>query len=417
MITRNQKQTIALIQIGTFLEYFDLYLYIHMAVLLNALFFPPTDLYTASLLTAFSFSSTFVLRPLGALFFGYIGDKYGRKSTIIVTTTLMAICSFLIASLPSYENIGIWASIILIACRMVQGFSSVGEITGARVYMTELTSPPQSYYFTSLVNVASDLGIFFALVIGSFFLFLNSEEGWRTAFYFGAAIAVIGSVARSKLRETEEFSQKKKHSKWNFRKFWTSIILSKSCRKGFLCYIGVELLKPMTFYLGYIYLGDFLRTTYNLTPAEVIYHNLFVGAISALFAYIYGRLSLKFYPLTIVKIRNIIFLCFALFLPFLMGQCTSPSHIFIIQCILVSLGYDATPAHAIFIHSFPIIGRYTQSALAFALSRLFMALITSYGCVVLGEYFGFQGITYLMIIFILIGLYSIFMFSRRTVPI
>lgn len=88
-LTKNQKQSIGLIQIDTFLEYFDLYLYIHMAVILNEVFFPKTDSYTASLLAAFTFSSTFLLRPIGALLFGYIGDNISRKASVVVTTLIM----------------------------------------------------------------------------------------------------------------------------------------------------------------------------------------------------------------------------------------------------------------------------------------------------------------------------------------
>src|SRR5271166_4776705 len=90
-LNREQKTSIGLLQIGTFLEYFDLMLYIHMAVLLNELFFPQTDQYSASLLAAFAFSSTFIFRPIGALVFGWLGDHMGRKSTIILTTMIMCI--------------------------------------------------------------------------------------------------------------------------------------------------------------------------------------------------------------------------------------------------------------------------------------------------------------------------------------
>ena len=93
-LTREQKQAVGLLSIGTFLEYFDLMLYVHMAVLLNQLFFEPADPLTASLYTALAFCSTFVFRPIGALIFGYIGDNIGRKSTITITTFLMAGCCF-----------------------------------------------------------------------------------------------------------------------------------------------------------------------------------------------------------------------------------------------------------------------------------------------------------------------------------
>ena len=109
-LDRKQKEAIGLLQIGTFLEYFDLMLYVHMAVLLNELFFPNTDPHTASLLAAFAFCSTYVLRPFGALIFGYIGDNIGRKSTVIFTTMMMSLSCILMANLPTYAQIGITAS-------------------------------------------------------------------------------------------------------------------------------------------------------------------------------------------------------------------------------------------------------------------------------------------------------------------
>src|SRR5689334_17285052 len=90
-LRKDQKEAIGLLSIGTFLEYFDLMLYVHMAVLLNELFFPKTDLRTAATVQAFAFCSTYLLRPFGALLFGWIGDNIGRKSTVIITTTLMSI--------------------------------------------------------------------------------------------------------------------------------------------------------------------------------------------------------------------------------------------------------------------------------------------------------------------------------------
>ncbi len=90
-LTKYQKEAIGLLQIGTFLEYFALMLYFHIAVLLNELFFPKTDPHTAALLSAFAFCSTYVLRPFGALVFGYIGDTFGRKVTVIITTTIISI--------------------------------------------------------------------------------------------------------------------------------------------------------------------------------------------------------------------------------------------------------------------------------------------------------------------------------------
>jgi MFS family permease len=230
-------KSLTLIQIGAFLEYFDLYLYVHMAVVLKEIFFPKTDPYTASLIAAFTFSSTYILRPIGALFFGYLGDIFGRKSTIIMTTSIMAFCSFTIASLPSYQAIGITAPIIMIVCRMLQGFSSIGEFVGAMTYVTETTTPPRTYFITTLVAFFTNLGSTFALAIGAFFLFINAENGWRTAFYFGSAIAVIGSVARSQLRETPEFSHEYRRGNTK-NKTLKDLLPSYKTRRNFLCYLG-----------------------------------------------------------------------------------------------------------------------------------------------------------------------------------
>ncbi len=123
-----QKEAIGLLQIGTFLEYFDLMLYVHMAVLLNELFFPKTDPHTAALIAAFAFCSTYVLRPIGALLFGWVGDNIGRKPTVVITTMMMAISCIVMANLPTYAQIGISAAWVITICRIMQGLSAMGEV-------------------------------------------------------------------------------------------------------------------------------------------------------------------------------------------------------------------------------------------------------------------------------------------------
>ncbi|WP_341755787.1 MFS transporter [Candidatus Tisiphia endosymbiont of Ptychoptera albimana] len=115
-LTTEQKYTTGLLLIGTFLEYFDLMLYIHLAILLNDLFFPKTDPQAASLLAALTFCLTYIFRPVGALIFGYIGDNIGYKATIVTTTFIMAISCIIIANLPVYDQIGIVSTWIIIIC-------------------------------------------------------------------------------------------------------------------------------------------------------------------------------------------------------------------------------------------------------------------------------------------------------------
>ena len=166
-LSRNQKETIGLLQVGAFLEYFDLMLYVHMAVLLNELFFPKTDPHTAALISAFSFCSTFILRPFGALLFGWIGDNIGRKTTVIITTMMMAISCIIMANLPTYAQIGIAAAWFLTFCRVIQGMAAMGEIISAQIYMTEITKPPARYPIVALTEVFADFGGFAALAVAS----------------------------------------------------------------------------------------------------------------------------------------------------------------------------------------------------------------------------------------------------------
>ena len=168
-ITRDQKQSIILLSVGTFLEYFDLMLYVHMAVLLNELFFPTTDPYTASLLSAFAFCSTYVLRPFGALIFGYIGDNYGRKTTVIFTTITMSISCIIMANVPTYAQVGIGAAWIVTICRMLQGLSTMGEVIGANIYVTEITKPPLQYPAVALMAISGVLGGVFSLGLATYF--------------------------------------------------------------------------------------------------------------------------------------------------------------------------------------------------------------------------------------------------------
>jgi MHS family proline/betaine transporter-like MFS transporter len=145
-LTREQKEVVGLLSIGTLLEYFDLMLYVHIAVLLNDLFFPKYDPHVMQLLSALAFCSTYLLRPIGALIFGWIGGNIGRKSTVIITTAMMAVSCIIMANLSTFAQIGIVASWLVTICRIVQGMTSMGEITGAQLYLTEYLIPPKRYW-------------------------------------------------------------------------------------------------------------------------------------------------------------------------------------------------------------------------------------------------------------------------------
>ncbi|RZI46462.1 MFS transporter [Candidatus Finniella inopinata] len=403
-LTRQQKEAIGLLQIGTFLEYFDLMLYVHMAVLLNELFFPKTDVHTASLLTAFAFCSTYVLRPFGALFFGYIGDNIGRKTTVILTTTMMAISCMIMANLPTYAQIGVTAAWVVTACRMVQGLSSLGEIMGAEIYVTEITKPPHQYPAVSFISIASNFGSLAALCVAA--LATHYGFNWRMAFWIGACIALVGSVARTRLRETPEFlalkekikrarseqvnniSGTKKLPKMRHQEDWKEKIPYSTSFYYFLVYCGW----PLTFYLAYMYFIPVLKTKFGYSPEDIISHNLWVAFVTIFVAIGWSWMSYYIYPLKILKVRGFMALILMALLPFLLEVSSSPIHIFILQTLILSLHLGGVPADSIFIKRFPVYRRFTATTFLYALTRAVMYIITSFGVIYLTEWFGFYGI-------------------------
>ena len=249
-LTRQQKEAIALLSFGTLLEYFDLMLYVHLSVLLNDLFFPKTDPMMAKLLAATAFCMTFVLRPVGGYVIGRIGDAIGRKSTIYITTFIMAGTCLTMATLPTYAEIGIWATVALLLCRMLQGFSSLGEVIGAGVYLFETLKSPHKYVANAIIDMASRVGGFFALGVAS--LILNSSFNWRYTFFIGAVIAIIGFVARTRLRETPEFANYQCRMKV-INKIDQRYVVKEKINKKALLGLFFNMLKiPVGFYIAYI---------------------------------------------------------------------------------------------------------------------------------------------------------------------
>ncbi len=405
-LNRQQKEAVGLLQIGTFLEYFDLMLYVHMAVLLNDLFFPKTDPHTASLLMAFAFCSTYVLRPFGAIIFGYIGDTIGRKTTVVITTMIMSISCMIMASLPTYAEIGVAAAWIVTICRMVQGISSMGEIVGCQIYITELIKPPTQYPAVSFINVASALGAVVALGIAV--LVTSNGFNWRIAFWIGAGVAVIGSIARTRLREVPEFldmqielqksdkvykggsvvNLKNPTIKQYIERCKTEKINRSTIAACFLIQCGW----PITFYLAFMCFNPILKEQYFYTPEDIIFHNFFLSIVM-LFAFItWAKLSYRVHPLKILKEKAKIFGVLILFLPFLLSQVSSLYQIFSLQSFILIVSLCANPADSILIKSIPIFKRFTATSFIYALSRAFVYIFTSFGLVYLTEMIGYYGV-------------------------
>ncbi len=418
LLRPEQKEAIGLLSIGTFLEYFDLLLYVHMAVLLNTLFFPESDPYTASLLSAFAFCSTYVLRPFGALIFGWIGDNIGRKATVVITTVMMSLSCLLMANLPTYSQIGITASWVVTICRMIQGLSSMGEVAGANIYITEITKPPIQYPAVMVTSICSALGGTAALAVST--LVTSFDFNWRNAFWIGAGVAVVGAVARTRLRETPDFADAKRRVEKALAKTnQNSKILKKNliwnekvCTKTALSFFFIECSWPVCFYLAYMYCGNILKSSLHLSSEQVIHQNFIVSMIQLFGWLILSYMSYKIYPLKIVKVRLIIFLIFMLFCPYLLDNVTSPLQMLSIQSFIAVFGFMGTPAMPIFYKRFPIFKRFTYTTFAYAFSRAFIYIVTSFGLAYCSKFLGNWGILIIIIPIAISFIYGLNHFER-----
>lgn len=409
-LRRDQKEAIVLLQTGTFLEYFDLMIYVHMAVLLNELFFPKADPHTAALLTAFAFCSTYVMRPFGALLFGYMGDTLGRKTTVVLTTMLMALSCIFMANLPTYAQIGIGAAWAITLCRIVQGLASMGEIIGAEIYLTEIIRPPMQYVAVGLTAVSSALGAVGALTVCSAVTLYGLN--WRMAFWFGAIIAIVGTVARTRLRETPDFADLRRRVNRAIQEAEenglqkAAALLQKSNslhakkdkvdRKSFVYYFLLECGWPVCFYFSYIHCGGVLKGL-GYSAEQIIHQNFVISIVQATVFLLYALSGYRISPFKTLKFRIPIFFLLTLTYPLLLTRFASPLTVLFVQLSCICFSLTHIPAQSILLTHFPVFKRFTAASFVYALSRALTFVFTSFTLVYVVELFDQWGLLLILI--------------------
>ena len=398
-LNKDKFDSIFLLSIGTFLESFDLYLYIHLAVLLNDLFFPQSNPTTAYLLSATAFAMTFILRPVGGFVIGKIGDKVGRTSTIMITTFFMAIACVGIATIKTYEEIGITATIVVIICRILQGFSSLGEYSGATIYLSETLKSPYKYIATSIVMLGGQIGATFTLVVAYFSL--SSIFDWRVAFYIGTSIALVGGVARRKLRDTPEFIDHKlrlkrkaeKDTKY-FKRVEVKKISEKIDKKAVFSIFFNVFCAGANSYFTYVYLAEFAKKILEMTPKDVINHNFKIFIFSIFFVGLITYLYKKYHPIKIVKISFYISTAIFLFVPYLLNYISSDRLwlLFCLQCLTYLFSLNNLVTICMWVKHFPIDKRFTIIATSFGTSSALAMGTLAYTLIPLINLIGYYGI-------------------------
>ena len=259
---------------GTFLEWYDFLTFATLAVAFAPLFFPSSDPITGLLASLATFGAGMVVRPLGAAFFGSLGDRIGRRPVFLITITLMGGATFAVGFLPTYEQIGIWAPILLVSLRLLQGLSAGGEIGGSAVYLTEHAGNSNRGLKTSVLQLMGPLGMMVStlqLVLLNQFLDPVSfkEWGWRVPFWFSIILLLVALKVRMTLEETPIFKEmlakgqtSKSPLRDNFR--------DKETRKQmFLLFFCISAGGSVLFFCVQVYTGIFMKSALQMNPQIV----------------------------------------------------------------------------------------------------------------------------------------------------
>jgi MFS family permease len=207
---RTPKKAALASWIGSVLEYYDFFIYGTAAALVfGQVFFPESDPATGTLLSFATYGVGYVARPVGAFFMGHIGDKFGRKRVLLLTVTMMGVSTFLVGCLPSYDSIGLWAPVLLVVLRLMQGFSASGEQASANSLTLEHAPDHRRAFFSSFTLSGTQAGLIIATAVFLPIGTLPDDQlltwGWRIPFWLSAIVVFAGVMIRRRLEETPAF--------------------------------------------------------------------------------------------------------------------------------------------------------------------------------------------------------------------
>ncbi len=269
---------------GTFLEWYDFLTFATLAVVLGPLFFPSNDPNTGLLASLVTFGVGMVVRPIGSALFGSLGDRIGRKPVFMITIVLMGLATVSVGFLPTYAQIGIWAPILLVGLRLMQGLSAGGEIGGSAVYLTEHAGNEHRGFKTSFLQLMGPLGILVStLQITLLQQWLSPEEfqawGWRVPFWISIFLLLIAFKARMVLEETPVFLELSKNIKKNESQLINNFKDPEIRKRMFLLFFCISSSGAILFFCVQVYTAIFLKTSVRLSPALVDQFSIFATIV------------------------------------------------------------------------------------------------------------------------------------------
>ncbi|MCP1572394.1 citrate-proton symporter [Herbaspirillum rubrisubalbicans] len=262
---------------GNFLEQFDFFLFGFYATHISKVFFPASSEFASLMLTFAVFGAGFLMRPLGAIILGAYIDEVGRRKGLIVTLSIMASGTILIACVPGYASIGLLAPLLVLAGRLLQGFSAGAELGGVSVYLAEMATPGRKGFYTAWQSASQQIAIVVAALMGyALNAWLDAAQiaawGWRIPFFVGCLIVPFIFLLRRSLQETEAF-QARAHRPALGEVYRTMLANWKTVIAGML----LVAMTTTTFYLITVYTPTFGRAVLKLSTQASLVVTLLVG--------------------------------------------------------------------------------------------------------------------------------------------
>jgi metabolite-proton symporter len=382
---------------GTAIEFFDFYIYATAAVLVFPhLFFPNADPTTATLQSFATFSIAFFARPVGAVMFGHFGDRIGRKATLVAALLMMGISTVVIGLLPTYETVGVWAPLMLAACRFFQGLGLGGEWGGAVLLATENAPPSKKAWFGMFPQLGAPIG--FLCSTGIFLLIteLMTDEqflsfGWRIPFIASAVLVLVGLYVRLRIAETPEFQRAvEKDERVQMP------LVTVFAQHSWLLVLGTfgALATFVLFYLMTVFalswgISGLGYTRQEFLPIQMI-GVVFFGLTIPLSAWLadhYGRRRVLLWATALIA-------GFGLLIEPMFG---SGGIVGVLTFMIVGLGLMGLtygPLGTALSEPFPVSVRYTGTSLAFNAAGIFGASLAPYIATTLATDYGLQAVGY-----------------------
>lgn len=358
--------------VGTFLEFFDLYMYVHLAHIIHKYFFVGVH---ESLLNAFTFVNLYLCAPIGCIIFAYLGDIVGRKQVIVSTSFIMAFCSTAIGILPAHEAIGATAGVCLIILRVLQGISLSGEPIAASVYLIESTPYKATPLVIAIISATQCLGGAVALGVGYLAIDWGGDQAWRVPFYLGSFFCLFSIWLRWNLAESKEYLEYtsqhkilyKQEKEKTFVQFYRSL---KFQQRNFFSWIGMSCVYSIAFGISYVYLGNYLVSHLGLSEHTLLLHNFNVTLCEMTAVLLEGFLVVNF-NLNVKKFimwRTGLFLAALPFIIMVFTDSPSVLIIFGVQVAIVVCSDSAIIAGSL-IKVFPVLGRYSLVGIGWAAGK------------------------------------------------